>query len=45
MCQELYNGNNITFPITPTEFLLKGSILKNTNWIYRILIYTDIIKL
>ena len=28
------------FPITIKEFLLKGSILKNTNWIVGIVIYT-----
>ena len=28
------------FPITIKEFLLKGSILKNTNWIIGIIIYT-----
>ena len=28
------------FPITMKEFLLKGSILKNTNWIIGIIIYT-----
>ena len=29
-----------SFPITIKEFLLKGSILKNTNWIIGIIIYT-----
>ena len=28
------------FPLTIKEFLLKGSILKNTNWIIGIIIYT-----
>jgi len=28
------------FPITIKEFLLKGSVLKNTNWIIGIVIYT-----
>ena len=28
------------FPITMKEFVLKGSILKNTNWIIGIIIYT-----
>ena len=40
MCKDLYDGDDISFPITPTEFLLKGSILKNTNWIMGIIIYT-----
>ena len=37
------NKNNIeivNFPITNKEFLLKGSILKNTNWIIGIVLYT-----
>ena len=29
-----------SFPITIKEFLLKGSVLKNTNWIIGIVIYT-----
>ena len=39
----IQEGNSLkedNFPITLKEFLLKGSILKNTNWIIGIIIYT-----
>ena len=34
------NTEKVNFPITNKEFLLKGSILKNTNWIIGIVMYT-----
>ena len=39
-----YNINNISkeckFPITEREMILKGSVLKNTNWIIGFVLYT-----
>ena len=32
--------NNLNFPINQRQMLLKGSVLKNTNWIIGIVIYT-----
>ena len=43
---DINNNNNITeikdfkFPITQKQMLLKGSVLKNTNWIVGFVIYT-----
>ena len=34
------NCNKIKFPITERQMLLKGSILKNTNWIIGFVLYT-----
>ena len=34
------NTETVNFPITNKEFLLKGSILKNTNWIIGVVLYT-----
>ena len=35
-----YSYNEIQFPISERQMLLKGSILKNTSWIVGIVIYT-----
>ena len=34
------NSNKVKFPITERQMILKGSILKNTNWIIGFVLYT-----
>ena len=38
--EEIKEINNMQFPITQIQMLLKGSILKNTDWIIGIALYT-----
>lgn len=40
---ERIKANNVFFEITNKEFILKGSILRNTSWIVGVIVYTCLI--
>ena len=37
---EVIKANNVFYEITTKEFILKGSILRNTSWIIGVIVYT-----